>query len=263
MLKKTRYPHISIIFCLVLAATATAQSLYTVPKNVDLEKVVEKTFPDYFGHEYPQLIPEAFFPIGWSRDGKFAYYVEPVDEACGCYFASLVIQDLRNDKIVWQFKYNQGNEMDENGKMPDLDSIQKLWAKNRKLFSEKLRENKIEQSAKFTLLSKTFSTGGKTYTATANLTEGNNADEGPRIDKISLVFSSAQLGSKVIFASDHSKEEYWFMLDAGVIGAFKSPFEQRAAIVMIEVMRGYEGPPHNADIRIVGADLARGFKRSK
>ena len=29
---------------------------------------------------------ENFYPVGWSKDGKFAYYLEPVDEACGCYF---------------------------------------------------------------------------------------------------------------------------------------------------------------------------------
>jgi hypothetical protein len=50
------------------------------------------------------------------------------------------------------------------------------------------------------------------------------------------------------------------MLDAAVVGALKSPFENRVAVIAIEVMRGWEGPPHTADIRIVGADLFGGFK---
>ena len=249
---------IALLFVLATPLLSLAQDTrYSVPKKVDLEKVVQKAFPDYFGQEFPHLIPETFFPIGWSRDGKFAYYVEPVDEACGCYFAKLVIQDLRTDKIIWEFKY-QGEEVnDENALVENLET---LWAKNKKLFSEKLRANKIEQTANFEMLGGTFEAEGKTFTAKANLTEGKNPEfVEKRIDKISLTLSNPRMGSKVIYSSDHSKEEYWFMLDANVIGVFKSPFEKRVAVVMIEVMRGYEGPPHTADIRIVGADLVSGF----
>ncbi len=252
---------IALLFVLATPLLSLAQDTsYSVPKKVDLEKAVEKTFPDYFGHEYPHLIPETFFPIGWSRDGKFAYYVEPVDEACGCYYAQLTIQDLRTDKIIWEYKYNQGDEMDENGKMPDLDTIEKLWTKNQKLFSEKLSENGIVASNS-SLLGKTFTSGARKYTAKANITKGENPDGyEPRVDKISLILSTPKLGSKQVYSVDHSKEEYWFMLDAAVIGALKSPFENRVAVIAIEVMRGYEGPPHTADVRIVGADLVSGFK---
>lgn len=84
---------------------------------------------------------------------------------------------------------------------------------------------------------------------------------GPRVNKLSLSVNSPELGRKIIYTSDHSTDEYWFMLDASVIGAIKSPFERRAAIVMAEVMRGYEGPPHTADLRLVGADMVNGFGR--
>jgi hypothetical protein len=30
--------------------------------------------------------------------------------------------------------------------------------------------------------------------------------------------------------------------------------------VMLKVQRGWEGPPHTVDIKIVGANLDRGFK---
>jgi hypothetical protein len=53
------------------------------------------------------------------------------------------------------------------------------------------------------------------------------------------------------------------MLGAGVVGVLKSPFENRVALVMIEVMRGYEGPPNSGDVRIVGADLDRGFIKGR
>src|SRR5260221_5318667 len=122
-----------LIATFLTAAFATgvaAQSTYSVPKKINLNAVVRRAFPQYFGRgfRYPQLIPEGFFPIGWSRDGKFAYYTEPVDEACGCYYANLVIQDLRTDKVIWEFKYNQDDGRDnETNKMPPEDNIRKLW----------------------------------------------------------------------------------------------------------------------------------------
>lgn len=134
---------IAVIF-LSFAAAFPAQTKYSVPKNVAIESIVEEAFPSYFGHEYPQLIAENFFPIGWSRDGKFAYYVEPVDEACGCYFGRLVIQDMRTDKVLWEYRYSQDSEFDEKGEMSGSDSIDELWTKNAKLFSAKLSGHRIE-----------------------------------------------------------------------------------------------------------------------
>lgn len=89
---------------------------------------------------------------------------------------------------------------------------------------------------------------------------GKNPDEGEdRVNKFTITLASAKLGSKTVYSADYTKKEYWFMLDAGLIGVLKSPFENRIAIVAIEVMKGYEGPPHTADVRLVGADLVSGF----
>lgn len=121
-----------LVFALILIAVFSAVSLgqtYSVPVKLPIERVVRRTFPSYFGGaKFPQLIAEQFFPIGWSRDGKFAYYTEPVDEACGCYYANLIIQDLRTDKVLWEFKYTQ-DDINDNGKKAPEDNIYKLWKK--------------------------------------------------------------------------------------------------------------------------------------
>lgn len=243
---------------------AAQNANYAVPRKVALETVTRQTFPKYFPRRsrFEQLIPEQFFPIGWSRDGKFAYYVEPVDEACGCYFAHLVIQDMRTDKVLWEYKNDQSDTMDDNGEMEDVDTIEKLWKKNSKLFAHKLSEHGIIAS-RSTLLGKTFNSGGRRYTAMAKIIKGKNPDGyEPRVNKYSLTLITPKLGSKVLFTSpDHSKDEYWFMLDTGVIGALKSPYENRIAVIAMEINRGYEGPPHTGDIRIVGADMTSGFSK--
>lgn len=236
---------------------------YAEPHELKIESLVRRTFPSYFGkrQRYPQLIPENFYPIGWSRDGKFAYYVEPVDEACGCYFAMLVIQDMRTDKEVWKFKYSQDDSY-VGDKMTGPGDIRSLWKKNQKLFSEKLAENGIVAS-RSVMLGKTFTSGGRRFTASAMKKRGPNADGyEDRVNLYTISLSAPKLGTKKVFTSeDHTKDDYWFMLDAGLIGVISSPFEDRVAIIAVEVMRGYEGPPHTGDIRLVGADLKSGFEK--
>ena len=115
-----------------------------------------------------QLYPDGFYPIGWSRDGKFAYYIEPVDEACGCYFGELIIQDLRTDKTLWPFKNDPQERVDAQG-APIDDDLRKLWKRNEKMFVDKLREHKIDQVARFALMPATFRSAGKAYAARSSL----------------------------------------------------------------------------------------------
>jgi hypothetical protein len=94
---------ISLILTLLFSvATQAFGQVYEQPREVPIARLVRQNFPKFYdrSNSYPALIPESFFPIGWSKDGKFAYYSEPVDEACGCYYAYLAIQDLRTDKII-------------------------------------------------------------------------------------------------------------------------------------------------------------------
>jgi len=50
--------------------------------------------------------PVRLFPIGWSIDGKFAYY-EELCGACGCCESILVVQDLNeDDKVIYSQAYN-------------------------------------------------------------------------------------------------------------------------------------------------------------
>ena len=247
-------------------APVLAQSNYTIPRAVKVDSIVRRNFRSFFVRLYPGgpmqlLYAEGFYPIGWSRDGKFAYYVEPVDEECGCYFAELHIVDLRTDKDLWKFENRPEERMDEKGKMLE-DNMQKLWARNKKMFSDKLREHGIEQTARFSLLPTTFRSAGKTYTTRVTASRSNDPDGLRRVRKLSLDLSSPTLGNKSLYAAEYKGNEiYGSPLDVAVAGAFKSPYENRVAVVLLKVQRGWEGPPHTVDIQIAGADLDRGFRK--
>ena len=111
---------ILIVLCLPFFIFSQSAS-YSAPRPVSVDRFARRTFKQFYGpQEYNRLYVDGFYPIGWSRDGKFAYYIEPVDEACGCYFAELIIQDLRTDKIVWHFKNDPESRVDKDGApLPD------------------------------------------------------------------------------------------------------------------------------------------------
>ena len=264
----TKAPLLGALLLLLVTlsyTSTTAQAEYRLPREMNFDTIVRRSFRSFYVRAYPggpiqRLYTDGFYPIGWSRDGKFAYYSEPVDEECGCYFAELIIQDLRSDQILWKFENKPQERMDEKGAMIP-DDMDKLWARNRTLFTEKLREHGIEQVARFALLPLTFRSAGRSYTARLTVLKGDDGDGLTRARKMSLNLSSPRLGRKSLFSETHTGDLYGAPLDAGLAGVFKSPFEDRVAVLMLKVQRGWEGPPHTVTVQIAGADLNSGFKK--
>ena len=94
----------SLILAVVVLTLAGALSrgqskvtdaFYNKPAEFKLERSIKKSFRSYFNQpefsgfyrQRPgeQLMPEPFFPIGWSKDGKFAYFFERDRGDCDCY----------------------------------------------------------------------------------------------------------------------------------------------------------------------------------
>lgn len=200
---------------------------------------------------------ENFYPVGWSRDGKFAYYIEPVDEACGCYFGKLVIVDLKNDTTVWQFDYTSEDDA-ENSKKPK--TLAALWAANRKLFSAKLNENAIEPQRVAPVVP--FPVIYKTDRVTANLSvERKPVSKEDRIygdvARVRVELNSGRNGKKTVLDEKYPEA---MPLYVGMLGYLKSPLEPRVAIILVEIYRGYEGPPHVGNVKIIGATLDKNFR---
>ncbi len=248
---------LTIVTLPVSAQVSTPGRLFSQPVELRAVRSLRKIFPGYYGTSFPQevLITENFFPIGWSKDGKFAYYTEPGDEACGCYFGQLIILDTVNDKELWLFKYDGLDDQDN----PKYRAITDLWRKNRKLFSDKLNQYGIIPQGRFGLLRFPLNHAGDQLRANLKIEE--NKDEETRyyskIKKATLQISSRRGGAKTVH--EESYPEYG-PLDMEVLGYLKSPYEQRVAIILLGVWRGYEGPPHTTHVNVVGASLTTGFK---
>ena len=196
------------------------------------------------------LLREVFYPIGWSKNGAFAYYVEPADEACGCYFARLVIQNLQTDKILWKRDYNS-----ENG---GADTLKKYWKKNRKEFSRKLAEYKIVASKNFTSLASPLTFQNDVLTA--ELIQNIEIEDIFAKGIIVLRLISKASGAKTIYEKKYLPKDYSILRSAEIGGILQSPFEPRAAIILVETYRGWEGPPDITRINVIGTNLTTGFR---
>ena len=203
--------------------------------------------------EKQTFITESFYPIGWSRDGKFAYFVEPPDEACGCYFGKFVIQDLKTDKILWQDDYTGEMEV-----VPE-ENIESFWPKKQKEYAAKLKEHGIEPSSDFRLLHPSIDHDGDVLTPRIDVRiKGDGVFEVEGAVRLNM--DSKRSGTKVIMRDIYKKDEINTIRNAEVAGSLLSPFEPRAAVIVVQEMRGYEGPPHITTIKVVGSTLKTGFK---
>ena len=123
-----------LLFAFSQTSVLGQSKLFSQPKHLLLpgEKPVENE------EVFMALLREKLYPIGWSKDGKFAYLTEPPDEACGCYFVSIFIVDLRTDKILWTEKYdNDGNRKPDN--------LKDFWRKIKKIFKNSISIKSFRQ----------------------------------------------------------------------------------------------------------------------
>jgi hypothetical protein len=245
-----------------LALNSQGSALYRAPAEVRLQSLIRRRFASFYGGRPGQeLIVERFYPVGWSKDGKLAYYVEPGDEACGCYFAKLVIKDLKTDKVLWQFDYDS-SDLQDTMKNRTPESLAALWRYKRDLFNSKLREhNIVAQGRNAFSVFPTMYEGDQLAAEliTKEATQDVQEQSLGVIQSAVLQLRSKRKGKKTVFEQAYKPEES-LPLDMKVLGYLKSPFEPRVAIVMVEIWRGYEGPPHTTHTTVVGSSLDTGFK---
>ena len=245
----------AIVVCISgLASAQKPEAAASPPTPERLELVgMGEPDPDKSSEDQP-LITESFYPIGWSRDGKFAYYVEPPDEACGCYFGKFVIQDLKTDKILWEDDYTGEMEV-----VPE-ENIESFWPKKQATYAAKMKEHGIEPASTFRLLHPSIVHDGDVLTPRIDVqieTDGVFEVEGT----VTLNMDSKRLGTKVIMRDIYKKDDLNTIRNAEVAGSLLSPFEPRAAVIVVQEMRGYEGPPNITGIKVVGSTLKTGFKK--
>lgn len=219
----------------------TVKEAYTAPSELKYYK------------ESNEYIFQKFYPIGWSKDGKFAYVIEPADEAAGLYFFKLRIQSMISDKVVYEWELDP-DEGIESG------SVKQMWKENQMTFAAALNEHKIIPQKDIKLLGTEFNTEEGKFKVTIENQMETDPDFGFEVVKTTNIdIKASELGSKRIYS--YTEKNYNQCLGRIVQGVIKSPYENRVAVLVKEELRGYEGPPNVVREFLVGADLVRSFKK--
>lgn len=195
------------------------------------------------------LLPTTFYAVGFSQDGKFAYFTEPADEACGCYFFDFFIQDLVTDRILWQYHFNS----DRSELKDPPENPTEMWTQKGEEFQAKMARYGIKWTyPKLQPLSPAFP-----EIQFQNKTKDMTAEFGTVFTTAStLTAHHAGQGQKRI-SSLSFPNDYVHTIEVG--GFFKNPFEERAALLILKTNRGWEGLPKTLQFEVIGVHLEKGF----
>ena len=196
---------------------------------------------------------EKFYPIGWSKDGHFAYIIEPADEAAGLYFFKFRIQNMISDKIVYEWELDPDEEV-------ETGNVKQMWKDYGTVFAEKLNKYGIIQQKNFKLEGTEFTKNDKKFKVVIENEMETNSDFGFEVVKSTQIsIKSPELGEKQIY--NYTEKEFNLCVGKIIQGVLISPFENRVAVMVKTENCGYEGPPNVISQFLVGTNLTESFKK--
>ncbi len=208
-----------------------------------------------FGQDDPfKLYDYDFYPMGWSRDGKFAYVVYKgfFDGLGGGTDFHFYVQDLVTDKILLKKEFVL---------MDEVYTVDEVLARDKAWYADVLKRYGIDRNEKGTLEAFPYRAGTIEYTIKGASTEkeGPEGPYGPWLSYLSLILQRERDGyQKKIYAREWDDESHYM---SWAVMLVESPFENRIAVVLFLGTPGYEGLPLAADAVVIGSHLDVGFKK--
>jgi hypothetical protein len=223
-------------------------------ENIKFDQVSEEYFfPEQmrYNQGVTDVLPDKFYPIGWSKHGNFAYIIEPADEGLGNYQMGIVIMNMVSNEVLWDW-YTK----------PEVTKDlyrEDIWQKHYKNFKQMLNKYGIIQQRHIKLTNPYFTYKKKDYTIKLQTTTTKNKDMGIDVITQSQIYlKSPQLGQKQIAQKQYPAS---MIIGQQIAGCIISPFEDRIAVIVKSERWGYEGPPDVVEFQLFGANLSTGFKK--
>ena len=212
----------------------SSEPLWVTPSNIKYRNIEAK---------------DRIIPIGFSRKGVFAYILQ--ENSCrgavdSYQKVSWISIDLVNDKIVERI--DLGREAPD---VPPADVLRK--------YAQKIEHSNSQYGIATTesyriAISTVIKLGGDVLTIQMDLIETVEGEDAinPGYQKYQISLLSENKGIKTLaeIKSVYEPLHYW--------GYYKSPYEERIAVLLLSDFRGCGAYPQMR-INIVGANLIRGF----
>ncbi len=189
-------------------------------------------------------------PIGFSRDGKFAYLYESSNEGIDYYNCHFVLRDLRSDSTVL--------ELIHRGEIPNAGNWKSMMAEMRAIYEVFLQKYGIVKGT-FELQSFPIHAGADQIAPRVEKSvypPGTifYADRFLKAAEVFLVHS--RLGEKSVAKIDLRD---WMAFGYDQVGYLQSPYEDRVVLIMMRTTWGWEGGPSTLDFELCGAHLSTHF----
>jgi len=255
-----RFLWIKIIFFIMLLLNTAYADIILQKLNIEKSSAY-KELRSRYSISMP-IIEAKLYPLGWSKDSKFAYIVVLPNEALDFRRAIFRIQDMITDKVIFEKKYG-----DQNDKNALISAELKKFLESKKSdivhylskyhingYNNKLHSFPIKYEKKLIDYElKTVHEINHDFLHQQFLSRVN-------VDLYSYsntVDGQKKIATKTIFDKKIDLKSLYY--GTMVVGYLKSPFEERIAIVVIYFRRGWEGSPHVTSFELVGASLSKGF----
>ena len=205
-------------------------------------------------------LQDKLYPLGWSEDGRFAYLIERANEAVTNFTLRFLIQDMNTDQLVAEKNFKAS---EQEGYTEDNDrwTVTSVWEANRPAYQQLLDEHGIHLGTGTQFHPLPYQEGNTTYRFTsANEKVMNDYSGKEVVSKHRLVAQASVQGKGQKNILTHTFGKYDLALATRALGVFKSPYENRVAVVDAWEKRGFEGPPNVLNLLLVGCTLEGGFK---
>ncbi len=227
-----------ILFVLLISGRIYAESvLYSVPEPVSYGMTNA-------GAEDFDIVN--IYPIGWSRDGKFAYvlwrdYIGTIGR-CGDF--KFIIRDLVTDAVVWSYDYFEEGSV----------SFADMWEYNYSRFAGKLRQYAIAEQT-FRPEPLPYAEGGDSLSIEIQAVR-KAVSGGDYIRSFEVVAISRKRGAKSLYS-----EPMTILESIEPAYCFRSPFEKRIAVVLIQKIPALDNLGAVVNPVVIGCHLEARFVR--
>lgn len=243
---------IVVLIIIFTAPTAWAQktsfSIYRQPARVDLYDNAPRADT---GKTYASCMYTEFYPIGWSRQGEFAYFTFFDDyDASGMAWLNLYIFDAKKDTIVAQLAPEK-----EYWTETLVDTI---WHENKQFFTKLLDSFGIVQQktilSKFPIVLKNDTGTFKFLCRTdTSWVEAEDSPYGfPCFDTLVIRLHAEKGGFEKVIYNGSGYVAFGYSIP----GFIKDPFDSSLFFIPLVLTHwGWEGPPHTTSIAPIGVVL--------
>lgn len=202
-----------------------------------------------------EVLPRAFYPIGFSPAGAFAAITSEVADGRGGVEWRFFVVDLDDDRVLASVVHH-----DERADAKPSDLAAFLSARRAEV-ERALAAHGVVVDAPRALSPAAFSRDGTAYEARARRGAARTAAEFPK-ERVAwdVVVEKRGAGEKKIGAVEAQRQDGVDYFFAPMIqGVLVSPREPRAAVVVAQPTRGFEGPPNGTRFVVLGARLDARF----